>query len=497
MVLGFDNNLYIRTQSEKIRERIDKFNKKLYLEFGGKLFDDYHASRVLPGFAPDSKMQMLRELADIAEVVIVISADDIDKSKVRADLGITYDRDVLRLIDTFRKFGVMVGSVVISKFGGQAKAMDFERQLQSLDIKVFRHHHIEGYPSNVRRIVSEAGFGRNDYIETTRPLVVVTAPGPGSGKLAVCLSQLYHENKRGVKAGYAKFETFPVWNLPIHHPVNLAYEAATADLGDTNVIDPYYRSPDGSTAVNYNRDVEAFPILRETLRSIYGECIYGSPTEMSVNMAGRCITDDEVCRRAARAEIVRRYYAGLCDEKKGRGSEETVDILRMLMVKANLCAEDRAVVGAAAARSEETGGQPAMAIELQDGTVITGKTSELMGAASAAVLNAIKRLGGIPREVKLIEPRLIRPIQRLKTGTFGSVNPRLHSDETLIALSISAETNGPDSPAGIAMRQLPYLDGCDAHSTVILSSVDEDLYRRLGMTITCEPVYSGRHLFHR
>ncbi len=491
--IGFDNNEYIRRQSEQIRNRISQFGGKLYLEFGGKLFDDYHASRVLPGFAPDSKLKMLQSLKDDAEIVIVINAADIEKNKVRRDLGITYDADVLRLIDAYNGLGLHTSSIVISMFEGQPSALNFKRRLENLGMNVYLHYLIEGYPYDVQRIVSDEGYGKNDYIKTTRPLVVVTAPGPGSGKIATCLSQLYHENKRGVKAGYAKFETFPIWNLPLKHPVNLAYEAATADLNDVNMIDPYHLEAYGQTAVNYNRDVEIFPVLNAMFENIFGESPYKSPTDMGVNMAGFCIVDDEVVCAASYDEIIRRYFATLCDKRKGENIGSALDKIEMLMRQAKITTEYRKVVKAALDRSAETENQPAVAIELNDGRIITGKTSALLGASSAALLNAIKALSDLPKETLLIDRCVIEPIQELKVKTLGNRNPRLHSDEVLIALTISATQN---DVARLAAEKIPLLKGCEAHSTVILSQVDEDIYRKLGIKLTCEPVYQTKKLFH-
>ena len=470
--LGFDNEKYLQMQSKRIKERISQFGGKLYLEFGGKLFDDYHASRVLPGFKPDSKINMLVQLKDDAEIVLVISAGDIEKNKVRGDLGITYDADVLRLIDAFRGYGLYVGSVVLTQFSGQASAVAYEKKLEGLGIRVYKHYPIEGYPANIPHIVSEDGFGKNDYIETERSLVVITAPGPGSGKMATCLSQLYHENKRGVKAGYAKFETFPIWNIPLRHPVNLAYEAATADLNDVNMIDPFHLEAYGETTINYNRDVEVFPVLNAMFEQIYGESPYKSPTDMGVNMVGNCIFDDEAVCQAARTEIVRRYYKALCDHRKGLLADDVIYKLELLMKQAGTSIADRTVVAAANRRAEETG-DPAVAIELPDGTIVTGKTSALLGASSAMLLNALKKLAGIAKEVKLIAPEIIEPIQKLKVGHLGNRNPRLHTDEVLIALSICA-VNEPK--AALALKQLEKLKCCEVHSTVILSSVYEYLF---------------------
>lgn len=491
---GFDNALYIKRQSEEINKRIKNFGGKLYLEFGGKLFDDYHASRVLPGFAPDSKLQMLKSIAENVEVVIVISAGDIESNKIRRDLGITYDTDVLRLIDAYRGAGLYVGSVVLSQFKGQPAASAFKTKLEQLGVKVFIHYPIEGYPYNVAHIVSDEGFGKNDFIETTRPLVVITAPGPGSGKMSTCLSQLYHENQRGNKAGYAKFETFPVWNLPLKHPVNLAYEAATADLNDVNMIDPYHLEAYGETTVNYNRDVEVFPVLNAIFEKIEGVSPYKSPTDMGVNMAGYAICDDEATREASKREIIRRYFNAMCDLRMGRGKQEAVDKIVSLMNQAGISVEDRSVIKAAVDRSEETEGQPAVAIELPDGRIVTGKTSNLLGASSAALLNAVKHLAGLPDDLLMIAPSIIEPIQKLKTGILKNHNPRLHSDETLIALSMSANTN---PLAEKALDAIGGLNDCEAHSTVILSQVDQDVYRKLGIHLTCEPRYQTKKLYHK
>ena len=483
--VGFDNEKYLQTQSAHIRERIAQFGGKLYLEFGGKLYDDNHASRVLPGFQPDSKLRMLLQLKDQVEMVIAINADDIEKNKVRGDLGITYDRDVIRLIDIFRGFGLYVSSVVLTRYKEQTLAKAFQNRLESMGIRVYHHYAIQGYPSDTAHIVSDQGFGSNEYIETTRELVVVTAPGPGSGKLATCLSQLYHEHKRGVQAGYAKFETFPVWNLPLNHPVNLAYEAATADLSDVNMIDPFHLEAYGKTTVNYNRDVEAFPVLVAMFEKILGECPYKSPTDMGVNMVGNCIVDDEACREASRQEIVRRYYAALCDQKQGKAGDEVVRKLELLMKKAGVTPAIRRVVAPALAWAEETG-DAAAAMELPDGRIVTGKTSDLLGASSALLLNALKAVGSIDPTLHLIAPSAIDPIQHLKVDHLGNRNPRLHTDETLIALSISASI---DPRAEQAMEQLSKLRGCDVHSSVILSSVDSNVFKRLGINVTCEPKY--------
>ena len=486
MKKGFDNDKYLQMQSEHIRERIAQFDNKLYLEFGGKLFDDYHASRVLPGFQPDSKLQMLLQLKDQAEVVIVINAEDIVSSKVRGDYGITYDLDVLRLIDAFQERGLFVGSVCVTMYTAAPEVEAFEKRLNSLGIRTFRHYKIPGYPNDVARIVSDEGYGRNEYIETQRPLVVITAPGPGSGKMATCLSQLYHEYKRGVKAGYAKFETFPIWNIPLKHPVNLAYEAATADLNDVNMIDPFHLEAYGKTAVNYNRDIEIFPVVNAMFELIAGKSPYHSPTDMGVNMAGNCIVDDAACCEASRNEIVRRYFKALCDLKNGAQIQSEVYKLELLMNQAGLTLGSRPVEQAAHAVSEKTGGAPAAAIELPDGTVVTGKTGPLLGAAASALMNALKVLAGIPQETDLVSAASIEPIQTLKTNYLGGKNPRLHTDEILIALSSSAASN---EQAAAAMHQLPNLKGCDVHSTVLLSGVDTSTLNRLGMYLTCDPVY--------
>ena len=481
--IGFDNKKYLSLQSEKIEERIQSFGDKLYLEFGGKLFDDYHASRVLPGFEPDSKIKMLLKLKDVAEILVVISANDIIKNKYRSDLGITYDADVIRLIDVFKSKGLYVGSVVMTMYNAQPAVDGFIKRLNNLGINVYKHYAIEGYPSDVQKIVSEEGYGKNEYVPTTRPLVVVTAPGPGSGKMATCLSQLYHEHKRGIQSGYAKFETFPIWNIPLTHPVNLAYEAATADLNDVNMIDPFHLEAYGETTVNYNRDVEIFPVVTAMLEKILGTCPYKSPTDMGVNMAGNCIINDEVVKTASRQEIIRRYYTALCDQRKGTISDDVVLKLELLMKKAGVTLNDRKVVEPALKKAADTSA-PAAAMELPDGSIITGKTSELLGASSALLLNALKELAGLDDEVHLISPVIIEPIQHLKTTHFGNKNPRLHTDEVLIALSICAAT---DKNAELAMEQLSKLKGCEVHSSVILSGVDEKVFKRLGINITCEP----------
>ena len=481
---GFDNEKYLKIQSEHIKERIAKFGDKLYLEFGGKLFDDYHASRVLPGFQPDSKLRMLMQLADVAEIVIVISAVDIEKNKVRGDLGITYDKDVLRLRNEFQNRGLMVGSVVITHYTGQEAAKAFRGKLKKMGLKAYYHYTIPGYPSNVSLIASDEGFGKNDYIETTRPLVVITAPGPGSGKMATCLSQLYHENKRGIKAGYAKFETFPIWNLPLKHPVNLAYEAATADLNDVNMIDPWHLEAYGKTTVNYNRDIEIFPVLDAIFKGIYGENPYKSPTDMGVNMVGYCIYDDEACCEASKQEIIRRYYETLNRLVEGNADESEVDKIELLMKQASVTTDDRHVTVAAKERGAKSG-LPTAAIELADGTIITSETSDLLGTSAALILNATKHLAGIDHKVKLIPKEMIEPIQKMKVSYLSGNNPRLHTDEVLVALAMLSNT---DERCKHALDQLPNLRGCQVHTTVMLSEVDRKIFKKLGVMLTCEPV---------
>ena len=489
---GFDNDRYVKLQSQKILDRIDAFGGKLYLEFGGKLFDDYHASRVLPGFKPDSKVRMLMEMRNDAEVVIAISADDIERNKRRGDLGITYDLDALRLIDAFHDCGLYVGSVVITRWRDQIAAVAFQNRLENLGVKVYRHYPISDYPSNLPLIVSDDGFGKNDFIETSRSLIIVTAPGPGSGKMATCLSQLYHDHKRGIAAGYAKFETFPIWDLPLNHPVNLAYEGATADLGDINMIDPFHLEAYKETTVNYNRDIEIFPVVTAMLERILGASPYKSPTDMGVNLVGDCIIDDEVCRDASKQEIIRRYYSALCSQRQGMGEPLEVYRLELLMNRLNISPADRPTVAASLAKSQGTG-EPATAIQLHDGTVITGKTGDLLGASSACLLNALKSLAGIDDAAKLISPQILEPVTKLKSLHMGSRNPRLHTDEVLLALSICAVT---DPQAALAMSQLPKLSGCEAHATVILSRVDENIFQKLGINITYEPQYQTSKLYH-
>ena len=479
--IGFDNEKYLTMQSERIKERIGEFGGKLYLEFGGKLFDDYHASRVLPGFQPDSKLQMLLQLKDKAEIVIVISAEDIEKNKIRGDLGITYDTDVFRLIKSFEEKDLFVGSVVLTKYAETPKVLAFEEKLKNAGIKYYHHYIIDGYPTNTTAIVSDNGFGKNDYIETERELIVITAPGPGSGKMATCLSQLYHENKRGIKAGYAKFETFPIWNIALNHPVNIAYEAATADLNDVNMIDPWHLEAYGKTTVNYNRDVEIFPVLKATFDKIYGKCPYKSPTDMGVNMAGNCIFDDEAVRNASNQEIIRRFFTAKVNQIKGRSSKDEIYKLELLMNNAGLSVDDRKCYVEATALAEKTGA-PACAVELPNGEIVTGKTSELLGCSSAMLLNVLKKLAGIDDGVLLISPEVIKPIQELKINHLGNKNPRLHTDETLIALSISAVN---DEKAKLALNQLSLLKNCEMHSSVVLSHVDENVLKKLGVRLTC------------
>ena len=483
MKYGFDNEKYLKLQSEHIQERIAKFGNKLYLELGGKLFDDHHASRVLPGFQPDSKLQMLQKLADRAEIVIVISALDIEKNKVRHDLGITYDMDVLRLRKEFQNRGFLVSSVVITHYNGQSSADAFRQRLERMDIPVYLHYTIDGYPHNVALIDSDEGFGKNDYIRTTRPLVIVTAPGPGSGKMAVCLSQLYNEHKRGVEAGYAKFETFPVWNLPLKHPVNIAYEAATADLNDVNMIDPFHLDAYGKTAINYNRDIEIFPVLTALFEGIYGGSPYASPTDMGVNMVGNCISDDEVCADASRQEIIRRYYTALNGLAQGDGNDAEVNKIGLLFKQAKITTDYRRPIRAAKERAERCG-KPSSAIELADGTIITAESGELLGPSAALLLNAVKHLAGIDHSVKLIPQDMIEPIQHMKLECLRSRNPRLHTDEVLVALAVLSKQ---DENCRRALEKLPELAGCQMHSTVMLGEVDHKIFKKLGVGLTCDP----------
>ena len=493
-MIGFDNDKYLKIQSEHIKERMSHFGDKLYLEFGGKLFDDYHASRVLPGFQPDSKLQMLISMADIAEIVIVISAEDIVKNKIRGDLGITYDMDVLRLIGEYQKKGLFVSSVVITHFGGQTGAVQFQEKLEKKNIRVYRHYSIEGYPSNIPLIISADGFGKNDYIETSRPLVVITAPGPGSGKMATCLSQLYHENLRGVKAGYAKFETFPIWNIPLKHPVNLAYEAATADLNDVNMIDPFHLEAYGETAVNYNRDIEIYPVLDAIFEAIYGENnYYKSPTDMGVNMAGNCIIDDKVCCQASYMEIIRRYYTALNKVAREGIGENEVYKIELLMKQAKITTDNRKVTVAAKEREKAQAEEsPCAAIEMEDGTIITSGTSDFLGTSAALLLNALKHLAGVDHDKKLVSPEAIEPIQELKVRFLGGGNPRLHTDEVLIALALASVN---DEDAKRAMEQIPHLRGCQVHTTVMLSEADQNTFKKLGIDLTSEPVRGGLKIY--
>ncbi len=493
MRVGFDNDKYIELQAERIRERIDQFGGKLYLEFGGKLFDDYHASRVLPGFKPDTKISMLQSMKDEVEIVIAINANDIERSKVRGDLGITYDEDVLRLMDIFRSMGFAVGSVVITRYANQPNADLFRKRLTAMGITSYLHYPIAGYPNDIDHIVSDEGFGKNDYIETERPLVVVTAPGPGSGKMATCLSQLYHEFKRGVVAGYAKYETFPVWNLPLTHPVNIAYEAATADLDDNNIIDPFHLEAYGTTTVNYNRDVDIFPVLRSTMERIMGECPYKSPTDMGVNMVGHAIVDDEVCRQAGEAEIVRRYFSAATELKRSGAGQRALDKIEILMNQANITTNLSPARSACLLKSEMTGG-PAGAMVLPNGSVVTGKTGNLLGAASALLMNALKGVSDVEDDVDVISDDVLEPICHLKSEHLGNENPRLHSDETLLALSVSSASNP------LAERLIDNADklkGCDAYFSVIISSTDEKLYRTLGMNVCCEPKFESHRYYHK
>lgn len=491
--IGFDNEKYLALQAEHIRQRMSQFGGKLYLEFGGKLFDDYHASRVLPGFQPDSKIRMLATMKDDVEIVIAICAGDIEKSKKRGDLGISYDDDVLRLTDVFRGLGFYVGSVVITQYAGQPAADAFIKRLTALGVKSYKHYPIAGYPSDVAHIVSDNGLGKNDYIETSRSIVVVTAPGPGSGKMATCLSQLYHENKRGIRAGYAKYETFPIWNLPLKHPVNLAYEAATADLNDVNMIDPFHLEAYGKTTVNYNRDVEIFPVLNAMFENIQGTSPYRSPTDMGVNMAGFAIVDDAACQAASRMEILRRYYTGLVDRVKGKCDECVVRKLEIVMQQAGVTPDVCPAVRASLDKAQATGA-PAGAMVLPDGRVVTGKTSSLLGPSAAMLLNAVKLLAGIDKDLDLLPASIIAPISDMKLRHLGHHNPRLHSDEVLIALSISAVTN---PLAERVLKKLDDLRGSEAHFSVILSEEDAKLYKRLGIHVSCEPRYEVKKLYHK
>ncbi|MBR1537891.1 MAG: DUF1846 domain-containing protein [Bacteroidales bacterium] len=493
MKIGFDNDKYLKIQSEHIKERISHFGDKLYMEFGGKLFDDFHASRVLPGFEPDSKLKMLMQLRDEMEIIIVVSAIDIEKNKVRSDLGITYDVDVLRLREEFQSRDLQVNSVVITHFNGQSSAVAFRERLERMGVKAYYHYMIEGYPTNVPLIASDAGFGKNDFVVTTRPLVVVTAPGPGSGKMAVCLSQLYNESKRGVKAGYAKFETFPVWNLPLKHPVNIAYEAATADLDDVNMIDPFHLEAYGTIAVNYNRDIEIFPVLNALFDQIYGKNPYKSPTDMGVNMIGFCISDDDVCREAANNEVIRRYYTGLCNMAEGEDNEKEVNKLTLLLKQAGLATEYRRVTVAAKQR-QLSSDEFSAAMELPDGTVITAQQSPLLGPSAALILNALKHLAGIPHKVKLIPAEMIEPIQKTKVSYLHGHNPRLHTDEVLVAISMLSLG---DENCRKAIDCLPQLRGCQVHCTVMLSEVDRKVFKKLGVGLTCEPVRKSSSNYRR
>ncbi len=486
-MIGFDNNKYLEIQSQEIKKRISQYGNKLYLEFGGKLFDDNHASRVLPGFNPDSKLKMLLQLKDEAEIILVISAVDIEKNKVRGDLGITYDEDVLRLKEEFENVGLFVSCVVITHYNGQSSVVNYKKKLQRLGIKVYFHYTIEGYPNNVALIDSEEGFGKNDYIKTSRPLVIVTAPGPGSGKMAVCLSQLYHENKRGNKAGYAKFETFPVWNLSLKHMVNIAYEAATADLNDVNMIDPYHLQAYGIAATNYNRDIEVFPVLNTIFESIYGQSPYKSPTDMGVNMLGFCISDEETCCEAAKEEIIRRYYDALCRLAKNGDNENEVNKISLILQQAKLTTEYRKTTVAAKQRKDQTNVH-CSAIELKDGTIITAKTSSLLGPSAALIINATKHLAGIDHDVKLIPEEMIVPIQNTKVSLLHGKNPRLHTDEVLVAISM---LSNQDINCKKALEQLPNLAGCQVHSTAMLSEIDIKIFKKLGVGLTCDPVKKG------
>ena len=493
MNLAFDNEKYLILQSKKILERVERFDQKLYLEFGGKLFDDFHASRVLPGFKPDSKLKMLLSIKEKVEVVVVINALDIQNNKIRSDIGINYESEVLRLIDAFREANLYVGSVCINQYHSTPQVVNFTNKLNNLGIKTYFAYEIEGYPHNISKVISEEGFGKNDYIETTRPIVVMTAPGPGSGKMAMCLSQLYHENKRNVKAGYAKYETFPIWNLPLSHPLNLAYEAATADLNDVNMIDPYHLEAYNQLVVNYNRDVETFPVVKAMLEAIYGTSPYKSPTEMGVNMVGFAISDDSVACAASKKEIIRRYLNSLLDLRNGKIKKESCDKIALLMQKLDIKVSDRKCVSAALKKRDEAN-TVSMAMELADGAVITSKTSELLSAPAALILNALKHLAGISDELILISPAIIEPVSKMKIENLGNKNPRLHVDEVLIALTISASTN---PLAELAIKQLPSLVNSEAHSTAILAHVDSEIFRKLKINLTSEPEVFAKKLYYR
>ena len=483
MKIGFDNDKYLKMQSEHIKERISKFGGKLYLEFGGKLLDDMHASRVLPGFKEDSKLQMLLQLKDQAEMIMVVSAEDIVNNKMREDLGIGYDEDVLRLVREYQGKGLYISSVVITKYTPAHSVEIFQEKLEKGGLRVYHHYFIPGYPTDIETVISPNGYGKNDYIETTRPLIIVTAPGPGSGKMSTCLSQLYHEHMRGIEAGYAKFETFPIWNLPLNHPVNLAYEAATADLNDINMIDPYHLKAYGLTTVNYNRDIEIFPVLRSMFEGIYGECPYASPTDMGVNMAGNCIIDDDVCREAGDEEIIRRYFQAAVGLAAGTKGASELNKIKILMNSEGLNPNDRKVVAAARQHEKETGGV-ATAMELEDGKIILGHTGDIMGASAVCLINAIRYLAGIPKGKKILSSESLQPINRLKAQYMGSRNPLLHPDEMLIALSIASNE---DEEAARTLEQLPKLRGCKVHTTARLSSIDRRTFKRLGCDLTYEP----------
>lgn len=491
MKIAFDNEKYLKLQSENILNRVSQFGNKLYLEFGGKLFDDYHASRVLPGFLPDSKLKMLLTLKDKVEVVIAINANDIQNNKIRGDIGINYQSEVLRLIDAFRAAGLYVGSVCITQYQSVPQVDSFKKRLNNLGIKTYVHYKIDGYPHDVNNIISENGFGKNEYIETSHPIVVVTAPGPGSGKMATCLSQLYHENKRGITAGYAKYETFPIWNIPLKHPVNLAYEAATADLNDVNMIDPYHLESYNKLTVNYNRDVEIFPVLKSMFEIIYGSSPYKSPTDMGVNMAGFAICDEEEASKASKNEIIRRYLNSLVDLRNGKGKIEAVDKIALLMRQLEITVDDRKCVSAAIAKKQATN-TVSMALELPDGYIVDSKTSDLLSAPAALILNALKHLAGITDDLVLLSPSIIEPISKMKINNLGNHNPRLHADEILIALAISAQTN---PLAEMAMKELPNLAYSQAHATVILPQNDANVFRKLKIELTTEPEIYAHKLY--
>lgn len=485
MKKAFDNDKYIKLQSEKIEERISHFDK-LYMEFGGKLFDDSHASRVLPGFLPDSKLRMLYNLKDLCEIIITINANDIENNKIRGDNETSYDAETIRLKEAFEDYGFLVNGIIITQFDNQPKAVKYQKYLDNLGIASYKTYDIQGYPNNIDHIISKDGFGKNERVKTTRPLVVITGPGPGSGKMATCLSQMYLDHEAGINAGYAKFETFPIWNLALKHPVNMAYEAATANLDDVNMIDPYHLDAYGELAVNYNRDVEAFPILKKMFEKIMGSCPYKSPTDMGVNMVGFCIEDEEEAKRASKEEIIRRYYNTLVDFRYAKESYHAVEKIEMLMSQLEISPEDRTVAVKAREKAKKTG-KEAFAIRLETGEIITGKKSDLLSAPSAAILNALKKLGKLDDELLLISPHIIEPVSNLKTKSLGGKETSLSANEMLIALSISGTTN---PLSHMAIEQIGKLKGLDAHSTVLLEDSQRSMLRKLGINFT-QDAYLG------